>query len=346
MWLYLRSILFVLIWLCASFQAVSAAEILISRNTLDQPGGVVDIELISFIGRGDLDRLKEKLASIDVDGRPEYDGRVRLYLKSGAGVLEDALDIARYLQEEGISTRVRADDYCYWVCSILFMHGTARAPDGSTQADRSIEPGAYLGFAEPFLWPAPDHPLMSELKNAAITNAYEMGVGAVAALIEAGEGVINRQLLRQILRSDASDTLVAETVGDLIAWDVGLAEAPDMPSLTENRLVLACENAWSREQGRSSETTLRRIRRYSETRRPNLHKTLGDGTKWYRIVVDEDLPAICNLKVSEDGDTIRLELLEFSHHPDDIPREPATGRQLPPIYLLEPDMRLYKMAKG
>ena len=68
---------------------------------------------------GDAERITKQLA--DLDPAPE-----QVYLNSPGGSVQDALELGRYLRDEGLNTALRDGDICYSACPYLLAAGVAR----------------------------------------------------------------------------------------------------------------------------------------------------------------------------------------------------------------------------
>ncbi|MBJ3762062.1 hypothetical protein ILP92_04795 [Maribius pontilimi] len=88
-------------------------------------GGSDALRLVGRIAAGDGARVAEKLAERFEDA----DAPRRVYLHSPGGSVLDALDLGRFLRDEGIATALAEGDVCLSACPYLLAGGATREID-------------------------------------------------------------------------------------------------------------------------------------------------------------------------------------------------------------------------
>ena len=160
------------------------------------------------IERGDLTRgWEEGMLSA-------YNARV--CLNSPGGSLKEVLDFLKEAdrREQSFATVVKSTDKCLSACAILFMFGKSWGAN-SPFPDRTLEPGARLGFHSPFL-------PQSILDQAKGSDLYDAAI-AVSKLLadrsyksETLQGpALPQELLSIILGTPADSMYYIKTLGEM-----------------------------------------------------------------------------------------------------------------------------------
>lgn len=106
---------------------------------------------------GDLERIALAVSQhVDCDPRtlPDTGGNCAvLTLTSEGGNYVEGLRIAHYLRKHAIASWVETGSWCYSACAFAFLGGSGHSSAQSIGAyiDRTIEPGATLGFHAPYV---------------------------------------------------------------------------------------------------------------------------------------------------------------------------------------------------
>ena len=86
---------------------------------------------------------------------PEGNSRAVVTLNSPGGNYNTGLALARYFREKSIATVVENGSYCYSACAFAFLGGSGFSTQNGVGAyiDRTIQPGAIVGFHAPYYPP-------------------------------------------------------------------------------------------------------------------------------------------------------------------------------------------------
>jgi hypothetical protein len=140
------------------------------------------------IAQGDVQRLDAALISSGVSYSQDPWRRIVISLDSRGGSYHEGLDLALTFRRRGLATIVRSGYQCMSACAIAFLGGTAlpKNPEPARDADplpdqlpdRSLEPGAVLGYHAPYLALTGDR-----YDASVVADAYRSAVLAISRLI-------------------------------------------------------------------------------------------------------------------------------------------------------------------
>lgn len=163
---------------------------------------------------GDFAKLKNAL---DPDGDGRF-GRTTIYLDSAGGNFEEAMEIADFIQKVGLYTYVGDGAKCYSSCLNIFMHGT-EIIDGVPFIARTLHPNGILGFHA----------------------TYDESIQQWSSMLNAR--VASATLLKSFLKTDSTDLLMIDTVGEALALTILLEHTKyTIPVIKDEHLLLACHN--------------------------------------------------------------------------------------------------------
>ncbi len=140
----------------------------------------------------------------------------RVCLNSPGGSLKEVLDFLKEAErrEQSFATVVRSTDQCLSACAILFMFGKSWGAN-SPFPDRTLEPGARLGFHSPFL-------PQSILEQAKGSELYDAAIAVSKLLVdrsyksETVQGpALPQELLSIILGTPADTMYYIKTLGEM-----------------------------------------------------------------------------------------------------------------------------------
>ncbi|WP_159078954.1 hypothetical protein [Orrella marina] len=140
-------------------QAAQAATITLKSMRFSDAKPVPHLHYEGEVVPGDLKRLAAAVRQhVDCDPKilPDTGANCAvLTLDSGGGNYVEGLDIAHFLRKNAIASWVTNGSGCFSACAFAFLGGSGYSSWRPTGAyiDRTIEPGATLGFHAPFFTP-------------------------------------------------------------------------------------------------------------------------------------------------------------------------------------------------
>lgn len=206
---------------------------------------------------GDLQRLAQAVRQhVDCDPKilPDTGANCAvLTLNSVGGNYLEGLEIAQFLRKNAIASWVSSGSGCFSACAFAFLGGTGYSSWRTTEAyiDRTIEPGAVLGFHAPFFAP-------ESLDELVARHGIEEVLGgsraSIAVMIEQlVQWNVDPTVLSRITRMGPEDAYVATHAQDLYLLRTALPNLPillwepDAEKAVRNactRLLAHHENTW------------------------------------------------------------------------------------------------------
>jgi hypothetical protein len=235
---------------------VEAAEVKASQT----PGCAVDLS--GEIMPGDADRLavvaqEAGLTGEILSGEPKNGAEVAVCLDSDGGSFVEGRDMAHFVHQHGIATRVLASSECYSSCAFLFMagHSLGYEVDGPR---RILTIGGELGFHAPYL----DLDAQASYDGRQASQLATLSLQLIADFIAFSSyaspfdhrPMFSMSLLQDALRMGPSELSIVDTVEEVARWGIELDGTRESATLGERDLVQACVNfqAWAFD--RSSQT--------------------------------------------------------------------------------------------
>lgn len=143
--------------LCVAANVATAADVHVVNYRFSQSKTVPLLRLEGIILRGDVEKYKAALervlgCSADECGPDGKGVRAVVSLNSPGGSLLEGIALAEAFREDAVATVIEADQSCLSACALAFLGGTGVWSTGGIGyfKDRTIEPGAKLGFHSPF----------------------------------------------------------------------------------------------------------------------------------------------------------------------------------------------------
>jgi hypothetical protein len=184
-------------------------------------------KLEGAISTGDYDRLSNVISrnatKIDL-----YDERTSsICLKSFGGSYVEALEIAEFIYNRGISTVIEYNSECFSACAIIFMAGVA---PNRLMPLRELSAGGILGFHAPYLTMPDEKYSKEEVEN--IAQGMRMAILALVRFSSkrtktGGGDFIKQSLLSKILEKGPQDVLFVKTIFDAARWDILIYDAAE-----------------------------------------------------------------------------------------------------------------------
>ena len=214
------------------------------------------------IKEGDVNNVKAALAKAGVTYEQDAWRRIVVALDSPGGSFQAGLDLALLFRRQGLATEVRSGDRCFSACALAFLGGTAPPRDPTSPADegpipdqppdRSLEPGAQLGFHAPYL----DIPESSYTAQN-VAQAYTAAVLGITRFIAIADHLyVSMSELPTLLKPTRDDLYMADTVDAVgflgINYTDRTLQVRDFNSFTQSMVINACINRYYHLQRRSS----------------------------------------------------------------------------------------------
>jgi hypothetical protein len=206
---------------------------------------------------GDLERIALVMSQhVDCDPRilPDTGGNCAVFtLTSEGGNYVEGLEIARFFRAHAVATWVKTGSYCYSACAFAFLGGSGHSswPATGDYIDRTIEPGATLGFHAPYV--AADS-LGELVAQYGVEDVLGGNRESIALMIqELVRWNVDKSVLAHIANMGADDAYRAINAQDLYLLRVALPDAPrrffapDPAEALRNaclRLLAQHEDAW------------------------------------------------------------------------------------------------------
>lgn len=214
------------------------------------------ISLDGKIEKGDLQKIRRLFAKTRATAANAYAAEIYfLCLNSPGGSFTAAIEIAKFIRDEGYTTRLLANTRCESACALVFMSGIGRYHESSSYGlSRYMHITAKLGFHSPSLLIQ-----KGEYNETAVNRAYKIAVqsissGISALMVRYGErpSALSPSLLAKMLNTPGDDMFYIETIDQAGRWDIGLVGAKYDAQVTNRNLNFACNNFLQWELGESS----------------------------------------------------------------------------------------------
>lgn len=210
-------------------------------------------ELTGAISGGELAALKELLGDPDNYSNGESSSRLVLCLNSPGGSVSEGVELAKFVYENGIGTRLEPKAKCYSMCAIIFMMGNAKGPEVSF-VNRRMHFTSELAFHRPYL----------SLKEATgftsgdIEVAYDLGIARTFDFHALGNKIepwgkhtfIRPDLMEVIVETPGTDLFFIDTVEKAGRWNIDIDGVDSFAKATPLTAYFACENQLQWEIGR------------------------------------------------------------------------------------------------
>ncbi len=209
---------------CALILAPLAAQ---AGELVQEQGQTFDCAatLTGTIGAGDLDQIRR------ASSQRQFSGDRPLCLNSEGGSFDEAIRIADYLYEQGISTAIDDGAKCLGSCAFAFLGGSNRDGGAPRLPDKTLHLNAELGFATPNLTAAGADP------QAIIAEAMK---AAGEILSRADRFDMTADFAARVLSVPASDVLYVRRIDEARALGLTLQGYQPPSSLTDEMVTRAC----------------------------------------------------------------------------------------------------------
>lgn len=185
-----------------------------------------------------------KLQTLDVGYAP-----LDLCFDSPGGNLSEGLKFFEFIWAANINTHLLSGAKCESACALAFMGGSnVQGTDVTRQIERTIHPGAILGFHSPSL----DIPDGISLPSAVVKEAYLEALKAATRLFtinrirERGGDTISDFLYGMILRTPPDAMYRIETMGDLILAGVKWGGIVEKYPNDKSSILNICTNLFAK----------------------------------------------------------------------------------------------------
>ena len=207
-----------------------SATITLKSTRFSEAKPVPHLHYEGEVVRGDLQRLVAAVrAHVDCDPKilPDTGANCAvLTLDSGGGNYVEGLEIAHFLRKNAIASWITNGSECFSACAFAFLGGSGYSSWRTTGAyiDRTIEPGAVLGFHAPFFTP-------DSLGDLVARHGVEEVLGgnrdSIALMIEQlVHWNVDPTVLSRITEMGPQDAFVAAYAQDLYLLRTALPNVP------------------------------------------------------------------------------------------------------------------------
>jgi hypothetical protein len=228
----------------------------------DGPIAEARFRLSGDIDQGDVQRLDAALQAYGITHAQDPWRRIVVSLDSPGGSYHEGLDLALAFRRRGLATVVRRGDQCLSACAIAFLGGTALPKDPNPVGEddplpdqlpeRTLEPGAVLGFHAPYLAVPKDR-----YEATVVADAYRSAVLGISRLVEIADKlyVVPAELPK--LLAPTKDELFAADDADSVRvlgidYDDRSYQMRNKPGITKSMIVNGCVNRYYHLRRRSS----------------------------------------------------------------------------------------------
>ncbi|MBO6918397.1 MAG: hypothetical protein JJ858_08205 [Rhizobiaceae bacterium] len=181
------------------------------------------VKLDGVISPGDTDKLTAFVKNNKIVDLERYDPGYALCLNSAGGSLNEALKLAKYFQNDVVTTVIDQNDACLSACSIAFMFGTEAAGD-YIGSKRAMHFTARLGFHRPSL----SIPNRADYTDEQIDKALKVVLDSVVnLLIEANkvffghsQPIMTSDLIEKMFDHEGEDFYEITTVDQVGRWNI------------------------------------------------------------------------------------------------------------------------------
>lgn len=215
------------------------------------------------IDEGDVQRLDAAIQVSGITHAQDPWRKMVVSLDSPGGSYHEGLDLALAFRRRGLSTVVRSGDQCLSACAIAFLGGAELPKDPNPVGeddplpdqlpDRSLEPGAVLGFHAPYL----DVPNDS-YDAATVADAYRSAVLGISRLVAIADRLyVVPAELPKLLAPTKDELFVADNADSVrvlgIDYDERSYQMRNKPGITRSMIVNGCVNRYYHLNRRSSQ---------------------------------------------------------------------------------------------
>lgn len=217
--------------LCVAAAAPALAGTVTLRSTQFSAGKPVPhLHYEGEVVVGDLERIAVAVSQhvdCDPEALPDTGGNCAVItLNSEGGNYAEGLRIAHFLRERAIASWVEAGSSCHSACAFAFLGGSGHSSAQSIGAyiDRTIEPGATLGFYAPHVTADSLGELIAQYGVDEVPGGNR---DAIAPMIQELVGWnVDDGVLSRITSMGADEAYTAATAQDLYLLRTALPDAP------------------------------------------------------------------------------------------------------------------------
>ncbi len=179
---------------------------------------------------GDLERIAvalQQYLDCDPEQLPEAGGNCAIVtMTSEGGNYIEGLKIARFFRASAVATWVRTGSYCYSACAFAFLGGSGHSSSQTIGAyiDRTIEPGATLGFHAPYVAADSLGELIAQIGLEEVLGGNRESIALM--LQELVNWNVEEGVLARITNMGSEDAYIAAHAQDLYLLRTALPNAP------------------------------------------------------------------------------------------------------------------------
>jgi len=203
------------------------------------------LEILGEIRKGDAKAFEKFSEYLIVDNGESTSASV-VCLDSPGGSVIEGMSMAKFILENGISTRIRAEKECASICAIIFMMGNYRGGEVAGLS-RSMHFTSLLGFHRPYLR-ADEASLYT---SSDLESTYDLGMETIFEILTIANQrepwgtaqMIEPELMQRIIGTPGSEMFYVSTIEEATRWRINIDGTPSDIRSGSNQLHYACENA-------------------------------------------------------------------------------------------------------
>lgn len=201
---------------------------------------------------GDADRFAGLLKTFEVSASESSEGIASeraVCLNSPGGNYLEGRQIAQFIHDTGLTTRVQAGSECYSACALVFMAGRINGAESDT-VSRYLHVDGKLGFHAPYFDLAKDETINGEQAM----NLVRLSSAVIAEFVAFGSSrsifdikpMISPSLLAEMLAAGPDEMSMVDTVEKLARWNIQLEGVRPRSLVDRAGAIRACLNfqAW------------------------------------------------------------------------------------------------------
>jgi hypothetical protein len=196
------------------------------------------VEIVGDIRNGDMETLQQLAEYLIVENGESTSASV-LCLDSPGGSVVEGMAMAKFILENGVSTRIRTLKECASICAIMFMMGNYRGSEVAGLS-RRMHYSSRLGFHRPYLQ-VDEAQLYT---SSDLESTYDLGMETVFEILTVANQrepwgtaqMIEPDLMQRITGTPGADMFYVSTVEEAARWRIDIDGVPENILPTTNRL--------------------------------------------------------------------------------------------------------------
>jgi len=226
---------------------------------------------------GDLERITaavRQYAACDPADLSDTGGNCAVVtMTSEGGNYIEGLNMAHFFRANAIATWVETGSYCYSACAFAFLGGSGRSSQSGVgdYIDRTIEPGATLGFHAPYYAGDSLGALVAQFGIEEVLGGTRENIALMIEQLVHWN--VDKSILARITNMGADDAYIAATAQDLYLLRTALPPAP--------------RRFWAPDPAEALRNACMRLLAYHENASPAEMRPRLDKAMTYNVGIDD-----------------------------------------------------------